>query len=79
MLIAMSFVMNNHFIHILRNNIKIDIRESQIEDVLVNAPALFKQLLGLTDEPRLIARQMILPSKRIDLKWDILNKELRWL
>ena len=59
--------MNNHFIHILRNNIKIDIR-AQIEDVLVNAPALFKQLLGLTDEPRLIARQMILPSGRIDQK-----------
>ena len=53
--------MNNHFIHILRNNIKIDIR-AQIEDVLVNAPALFKQLLGLTDEASLIAKQMIPPS-----------------
>ena len=54
----MGFVMNNHFIHILRNNVKIDIRESQTEDILVNAPALFKQLLGLTYEARLIARQM---------------------
>lgn len=45
----------------------IEIRESQIEDVLVSAPILTRKILNLEEEPRLIARQMILPSGRLDL------------
>lgn len=44
-----------------------DIRESQIEDVLVSAPILTKNILHLDDEPRLLVRQMIVPSGRLDL------------
>ncbi|RKZ30544.1 hypothetical protein DRQ36_05150 [bacterium] len=44
-----------------------EVRESQIETVLVSTPALSRQILGLTDEPRILARQMILPSGRLDL------------
>lgn len=46
---------------------KLEVRESQIEDVLVSASALTRRLLNLKDEPRLLARQMILPSGRLDL------------
>jgi hypothetical protein len=45
----------------------IEIRESQIEDVLVSAPKLTCKILNLEEEPRLLARQMILPSGRLDL------------
>lgn len=45
----------------------IEIRESQIEDVLVSAPILTQKILKLEEEPRLLARQMILPSGRLDL------------
>lgn len=44
-----------------------EIRESQIEDVLVSAPVLTRNILNLSEEPRLLARQMILPSGRLDL------------
>jgi hypothetical protein len=44
-----------------------EIRESQIEDILVNSPTLTKNVLGLDEEPRLLIRQMILPSGRLDL------------
>ncbi len=44
-----------------------EIRESQIEDILVSAPILTRNILGLIEEPRLLARQMILPSGRLDL------------
>lgn len=44
-----------------------EIRESQIEDVFVNAPVLTKRILHLDDEPRLLVRQMIIPSGRLDL------------
>ena len=44
-----------------------EIRESQIEDVLVSAPLLARNILQLGEEPRLLARQMILPSGRLDL------------
>lgn len=44
-----------------------DIRESQIEDVFVSAPVLIKNILQLEDEPRLLVRQMIVPSGRLDL------------
>jgi hypothetical protein len=45
----------------------LEIRETQIEDILVNAPVLTKNILKLDDEPRLIGRQMILPSGRLDM------------
>ncbi|MBI3193382.1 MAG: hypothetical protein HYZ34_02820 [Ignavibacteriae bacterium] len=44
-----------------------EIRETQIEDVLVNAPILTKKILNLDDEPRLIGRQMQIPSGRLDM------------
>ena len=44
-----------------------DIRESQIEDILVSAPVLTKNLLHLEDEPRFLCRQMIMSSGRLDL------------
>lgn len=44
-----------------------EIRENQIEDVLVSAPLLAKKILNLEDEPRLIGRQMLLPSGRLDI------------
>src|SRR3989344_2941768 len=46
---------------------KLEVRESQIEDVLVSASILTRRLLDLEDEPRLLVRQMILPSGRLDL------------
>jgi len=53
-----------------------DIRESQIEDVLVSAPILTKNILQLDDEPRLLARQMIIPSGRLDLLYAYQTKLL---
>jgi len=44
-----------------------EIRESQIEDILVSAPALTKNILRLEEEPRFLCRQMIMPSGRLDL------------
>ncbi len=44
-----------------------EIRETQIEDVLVTSPHLTKKILDLDDEPKLIGRQMILPSGRLDM------------
>lgn len=46
---------------------KLEVRESQIEDVLVSASVLTRRLLSLEDEPRLLVRQMTLPSGRLDL------------
>jgi hypothetical protein len=46
---------------------KLEVRESQIEDVLVSASVLTRRILNLEDEPRLLVRQMILPSGRLDL------------
>src|SRR5438067_8922634 len=58
-----------------------EIRESQIESVLVSAPLLTKNLLQLEDEPRLLVRQMILASGRLDLlyahKTNLLLVELK--
>lgn len=45
----------------------IEIREAQIENILVNAPVLTKDILQLEEDPRLVARQMILPSGRLDM------------
>jgi hypothetical protein len=53
-----------------------DIRESQIEDVLVSAPLLTKHILNLDDEPRLLVRQMIIPSGRLDLLYAYQTKLL---
>ena len=44
-----------------------EIRENQIEDVLVSAPVLARRILNLDDEPRLLGRQMPLPSGRLDI------------
>lgn len=44
-----------------------DIREIQIEDILVGAPILAQKILNLDDEPRLIGRQISVPSGRLDI------------
>jgi hypothetical protein len=44
-----------------------EIRENQIEDILVNSPALARKILDLEDDPKLVGRQIILPSGRLDL------------
>jgi hypothetical protein len=44
-----------------------EIRESQIEDILVALPELTKNILKLDEEPKLIGRQIILPSGRLDM------------
>jgi len=58
-----------------------EIRESQIEDILVSAPILTKNILHLEDEPRFLCRQMIMPSGRLDLLYtyrtDLLLLELK--
>ena len=46
---------------------KVEVRESQIEDALVSVGSLTSGLLKLNDEPRLLVRQMLLPSGRLDL------------
>jgi hypothetical protein len=53
-----------------------EIRETQIEDVLVNAPILTKKILSLDDEPRLIGRQMQIPSGRLDMLYTYKSKFL---
>lgn len=44
-----------------------EIRENQIEDILIGSPSLMKETLGLDEEPRLIGRQIVLPSGRLDM------------
>jgi hypothetical protein len=44
-----------------------EIRETQIEDILISSPALMKETLRLEEEPRLIGRQIIVPSGRLDM------------
>jgi hypothetical protein len=53
-----------------------EIRESQIEDVLVSTPVLMKSILNLEDEPRLLGRQIIIPSGRLDLLYAYRTKLL---
>ena len=53
-----------------------DIREAQIEDILVSAPVLAKKILNLVDEPRLIGRQILIPSGRLDLLYTYQTKFL---
>ncbi|MCH7488209.1 MAG: DUF91 domain-containing protein [Chloroflexi bacterium] len=43
------------------------VRESQIEDVLASFPPIAQRTLGLSESPQLVARQMIVPSGRLDL------------
>lgn len=44
-----------------------EIRETQIEDILISSPSLAKEILRLDEEPRLIGRQIIVPSGRLDM------------
>lgn len=44
-----------------------EIRENQIEDILVGSPSLMQSIMGLEEEPRLIGRQIIVPSGRLDM------------
>jgi hypothetical protein len=44
-----------------------EIRESQIENILVSYPTLTKDILHLEEDPKLIGRQIILPSGRLDM------------
>jgi len=44
-----------------------EIREAQIEDILISSPALMKDTLRLEEEPRLIGRQIVVPSGRLDM------------
>jgi hypothetical protein len=50
-----------------RKVIEMEIRESQIEDILVTSPELTKNILNLDEDPKLIGRQIILPSGRLDM------------
>lgn len=53
-----------------------EIRETQIEDILVTTPYLTKKILNLDDDPRLVGRQMILPSGRLDMLYAYQNNFL---
>lgn len=53
-----------------------EIRESQIEDILVHSPSLSKKILHLDAEPSLLTRQMYVPSGRLDLLYSYHNKIL---
>ena len=45
----------------------VQVRESQVEDVLASFPQIAQRVLDLDEPPRLIARQMTIPSGRLDL------------
>ena len=45
----------------------LQIRESQVEDVLASFPHIAQRVLDLPETPQLIARQMTIPSGRLDL------------
>lgn len=44
-----------------------EIHENQIEDILVGSPSLMQSIMGLEEEPRLIGRQIVVPSGRLDM------------
>jgi hypothetical protein len=44
-----------------------EIRETQIEDILISSPTLMKETLKLEEEPRFIGRQLVVPSGRLDM------------
>lgn len=52
-----------------------EIREKQIEDILVSSPLLMQKTFCLDEEPRLIGRQIIVPSGRLDMLYTY-KKEL---
>lgn len=58
-----------------------EIKETQIENILIGAPHLMQRTLGLDEEPRLIGRQIVLPSGRLDMLYayqkDLLLIELK--
>jgi Endonuclease NucS len=45
----------------------VEIRETQIEDILVTSPVLVKDILKLEEQPKLIGRQLQVPSGRLDM------------
>ncbi|MDR2650889.1 MAG: hypothetical protein LBC68_01050 [Prevotellaceae bacterium] len=51
------------------------IRETQIEDILISSPSLIKDTLRLNEEPRLIGRQIVVPSGRLDMLY-VYQKDL---
>lgn len=53
-----------------------EVRESQIEDIFVSTAVLTKDILRLAEEPRLLARQMVIPSGRLDLLYAYQTKLL---
>lgn len=53
-----------------------EIRETQIEDILVTTPYITKKILNLDDDPKLVGRQMILPSGRLDMLYAYQNNFL---
>jgi hypothetical protein len=53
-----------------------DFKETQIEDILVGAPILAQKILNLDDEPRLIGRQILVPSGRLDILYAYKTKFL---
>jgi hypothetical protein len=59
----------------------VEIRETQIEDILISSPALMREALKLGEEPRLIGRQISVPSGRLDMLYayqkDLLLIELK--
>jgi len=44
-----------------------EIRETQIEDILVSSPQLVQKIYGMETEPILIGRQIVVPSGRLDM------------
>lgn len=52
-----------------------EIRETQIEDILVASPQLMQRTFGLEAEPILIGRQIVVPSGRLDMLY-VYQKDL---
>src|SRR5690242_18983034 len=48
---------------------EVNVRESEVEDVLAQYPNLAKRILGLSDDIFLLTRQKSLPSGRLDLMY----------
>lgn len=55
---------------------EVDIRESEIEDVFAVYPHLLANVLGVSDDMYLMARQKALPSGRLDLVYACLSEVL---
>jgi hypothetical protein len=65
----------------IENDEEVNVRESEVEDVLAQYPNLAKRILGLSDDIFLLTRQKPLPSGRLDLMYacasDLLLVELK--